>query len=82
MTEPNEFPDTPIQLEAVWGSRHVAAAGYDEDTSIMVVEYVNGAQYRWDGIPRSVYAGLRTAESAGKYLRALEAHYGKGTRIG
>lgn len=82
MTEANEFPEVPVQLEAVWGSSNVTATGYDEDTSILVVEYVNGAQYRWDGIPRSVYEALRAAASVGKYLRALEAQYGKGTRIG
>lgn len=81
MATPDEFPEVPIQMEAVLGSTHVAASGYDEDTSIMVIEYQNGTQYRWDGIPQSAYDGLRQATSAGKYLRALEQQFGKGARI-
>lgn len=61
-------------------SSNVAATGYDK--TALVVEYLTGGIYRWDGIPADEYAALRAAPSVGKYLRVLAAKYGKATRIG
>lgn len=72
----NKVPEMP--LEPVAHSSHVAATGYDEDTARMVVEYLDGSFYRWEGIPASVYSAMRAAQSVGKYLRTVEKQFGKG----
>jgi hypothetical protein len=71
----------PIELKPVEGSTNVAAAGYDAETETLVVRYWKGGCYRWKPIPASAYDALRTAKSAGKFMRVLEGEYGKGTHI-
>lgn len=70
-----------IPLKSVAHSSHVAATGHDKDTSTMVVEYLDGSFYYWEGIPASVYTAMRAAESVGKYLRTVEKQFGKGIRM-
>lgn len=73
--------EIPIQMEAVLGSTMIDSMGYD-GSGILIVQFKNGSQYRWDGIPPSVYQALRAAPSVGKALHALEKDFGVGTQIG
>ena len=42
--------------------------GYDEDETILEVEFTNGAVYRYFDVPAEVYLGLMAAESHGRYF--------------
>ena len=74
--------EVSIQLEPILGSSHIAATGYVEEKQIMIVEYLNGAQYRWEGIPAAAYEAMRGADSVGSALNQITKVYGKGMRIG
>ncbi len=50
-------------------STSISHAGYDRDTSRLLVVFRNGTTYIYDDVPLSVYDGLMTAGSAGRYLR-------------
>lgn len=52
---------TPLQ------SSNIAAAGYDDATGELVVEFKSGAQYAY-GAPREIYDGLVSALSPGQYF--------------
>ena len=51
-------------------SSNLAAVGYDEATKTLEVEFKNGTIYEYYSVPMSVYAGLMSAPSAGKYFNA------------
>lgn len=77
----DDMPEVPITLEAVLGSSNIDAAGYDEESKIMIVQYQNGRQYQWRNIPPEVYQTFRNADSPGKYLHTIESRFGKGVEI-
>ncbi len=81
MKNNQESTDLTAELDPIIGSSNVAAAGYNPETKVLVVEYHTGGRYRWKNILPSVYAELRAAKSAGKFMHALERQYGKGERI-
>lgn len=82
MTDEPEEPEVPIQLEVVMGSTNVDAMGYDEESGIMVVQYRNGTQYRWDTVPYSAYLAAKGSLRVGQALKEIERTYGRGYRIG
>jgi hypothetical protein len=41
---------------------------YDEAARELHVTFVGGGSYTYYGVPKSVYAGLRSATSRGRYL--------------
>ena len=49
-------------------SSNVASLGYDEASSILEVEFNDGAVYRYFGVPSSEYSALLGARSIGRYL--------------
>jgi hypothetical protein len=49
-------------------SRTVAAAGYDDPSSTMELEFVEGGVYRYFVVPRSVFDALLTADSIGRFF--------------
>lgn len=49
-------------------SSNVQSIGYDSDSSILEVEFTNGAIYQYFGVPQDVYDGLMDAASKGTYL--------------
>ena len=51
-------------------SSNIAAAGYDEDTSELVVQFKNGASYSYSGADRSMLDNLLSSPSPGKYFAA------------
>lgn len=59
-------------------SSNVAAVGYDEETSTLGVKFLNGSEYHYSGVPKSVYEGLLSAASVGGYFdqNVKKAGYG------
>jgi hypothetical protein len=51
-------------------SSNISAIGYDPDTQILEVEFLNGSVYEYSGVPSSEYDGLMNADSKGKYFNA------------
>ena len=47
-------------------SSNVAAAGYQDD--YLILQFKNGATYRYDDAPYSLFQGLMAAPSAGKFV--------------
>lgn len=50
-------------------SSMISAAGYDPETSTLVVLFNNGKAYEYHGVPAEEYQGLMAAESKGSYMR-------------
>ena len=51
-------------------SSNISALGYDPETQILEVEFLNGSVYEYSGIPSSEYDGLMNSDSKGKYFNA------------
>ncbi len=51
-------------------SSNLSAIGYDPETQILEVEFLNGSVYEYSGVPSSEYDGLMNADSKGKYFHA------------
>lgn len=49
-------------------SSAIATVGYDEDISLLEIEFTSGEVYRYFAVPPSVVRGLWDAESAGRYF--------------
>ncbi len=58
-------------------SSNLASVGYDEDSSIMEVEFNDGSVYQYYSVPSYVFDELLTASSKGKYFHknVKEARY-------
>ena len=59
--------DNPIMLRQPVNSSNLQAVGYDAASGILESEFKNGSIYQYTGVPGSVYQGLMTAPSHGKY---------------
>ncbi|MDE0158082.1 MAG: KTSC domain-containing protein [Gammaproteobacteria bacterium] len=49
-------------------SSNVAMVGYDETNEIVHVQFLNGSEYIYKGVPRHDFDGLSNAPSIGSYL--------------
>ena len=49
-------------------SSNVASVGYDADNEIVHVQFLNGSEYIYKGVPLHEFEGLRDASSVGSYL--------------
>lgn len=49
-------------------SSNLASVGYDETTSVLEVEFINGNIYQYFDVPIHIYKGLMNATSKGRYL--------------
>ena len=49
-------------------SSNIAAAGYDDDTRTLRIEFSNGATYEYSGVSRDYFDGLLAANSPGAYF--------------
>jgi KTSC domain len=58
---------TRIRRECV-ASRAIAAIGYSKRLQILDIEFLNGAIYRYEEVPRSVYHELMEADSKAHYF--------------
>jgi hypothetical protein len=50
-------------------SRTLAAAGYDDPSATMELEFVEGRVYRYFVVPRSVFDALLSADSVGRFFQ-------------
>jgi len=49
-------------------STNIAAVGYDAESQIVYVQFLNGSTYAYKGVPEHEFENLRTAPSVGSYL--------------
>ncbi len=49
-------------------STNIAAIGYEEETSILEVEFKRGGVYQYSGVSIGVHSSLINAESKGKFF--------------
>lgn len=49
-------------------SSNVAAIGYDDASSTLGVQFLDGSEYHYYGVPRDLYDGLMGAQSKGGFL--------------
>lgn len=49
-------------------STNIAAVGYDVESQIVYVQFLNGSTYAYKGVPEHEFENLRTAPSVGSYL--------------
>ena len=57
----------PIRREAV-ESRSIASIGFHTELRVLEIEFRSGALYRYFAVPRSIFEGIRQAESKGRYF--------------
>jgi hypothetical protein len=48
----------------------LVSVGYDEETAVLEITFVDGGVYRYFEVPSAVYDGLMSASSHGKYFDA------------
>ena len=49
-------------------SSNIKSSEYDTESKDLVVEFNNGAKYKYDNVPHQVYTKFRLAESQGKFF--------------
>lgn len=49
-------------------SSNIAAVAYDSDQALLGVQFVNGTEYHYFGVPPDVYNALLGAPSVGQYF--------------
>lgn len=49
-------------------SSNILAVGYDADNQIVHVQFLNGSEYIYKGVPQHEFDGLLNAPSVGSYL--------------
>lgn len=52
-------------------SSNLASVGYDQASSTLEVEFLNGSVYQYFDVPESVYLGLINAGSHGQFLNQV-----------
>ena len=61
------FTPSPIKRTHV-SSSNLKSVGYETNSQILEIEFVNGAVYQYYGVPQHIYMKLMQAESHGKYF--------------
>lgn len=54
--------------EAAFASSNLSSGQWDSDTDTLTLTFADGARYDYLNVPRSVWQGLKGAESAGSYF--------------
>jgi hypothetical protein len=49
-------------------SSNIESVGYDKETQIVYVNFLNGSVYTYNGVPEHEFENLRDAPSVGSYL--------------
>ena len=49
-------------------SSNIKSIGYNEDTQILCVRFLDGSLYIYKGVPSSKFEGLSSASSVGRFL--------------
>jgi hypothetical protein len=63
-------------------STNVASIGYDVDTQVLEVEFVNGGVYQYMNVPQEVFDEFQGASSKGSYLAQNIKNRYPYTRVG
>jgi hypothetical protein len=51
-------------------SSNLASVGYDAQTEILEIEFLNGSVYQYFNVPENIHSGLMNAASHGSYFAA------------
>ena len=51
-------------------SSMISAIGYDDEQQELTIQFNNGREYSYGGVPASEFDNLRSAQSVGKYFAA------------
>lgn len=62
-------------------SSDLSQVGYDAETSTLVIIFNSGGTYSYSNVPLSVYSGLLSAPSKGRYFHAYIKNYYAYTRV-
>jgi len=49
-------------------SSNIASIGYDANSRVLEIEFLNGSVYQYSSVPESLYNGLMNASSHGSYF--------------
>jgi hypothetical protein len=49
-------------------SSNIKSTEYDTETKDLMIEFNNGAKYKYDDVPHQVYTKFRLSESQGKFF--------------
>lgn len=63
------------------GSSNIASIGYNSDSEVLEVEFLNGSIYEYYGVPEQIHQDLMSASSHGSYLSANIKNHFSYTRI-
>lgn len=63
-----------IEMNPVMSS-NIAAAGYDEETKTLDIEFNSGATYRYSSVPKETAMMLWSAASPGRYFHDYIKNY-------
>lgn len=50
-------------------SSNISAAGYDEKSKKLVIQFSNGSKYEYNEAPLWIYEGIFKADSPGKFVK-------------
>ncbi|WP_277973046.1 KTSC domain-containing protein [Pantoea agglomerans] len=57
-------------------SSNIRSVGYDENDSILEIEFNNGAIYQYFDVPQNIYSDLITSDSVGGFLaKNIKGHF-------
>lgn len=59
---------TPYRMIPVQ-AQNITSIGYEPEKKFLYVEFRTGLSYRYDNVPRRLYLGMLSADSADDYLR-------------
>ena len=63
-------------------STNLRAVGYDAPSSTLQVEFLNGSEYQYHGVPGHLYEQLMQAPSKGSFLHAYIKNRYAYSRVG
>ena len=58
-----------MEMKAV-SSSHISAVGYEPDSQTLRIRFTSGKEYEYTNVPKSVYEGMMSAASVGRYFHA------------
>lgn len=53
-------------------SSNLAAAGYDDESKTLAIQFLNGSIYHYEEVPREYYEGIFKSDSPGAYFKQLQ----------
>ena len=56
------------KIKNIIKSSNIKSTEYDTESKDLVVEFNNGAKYKYDNVPHQVYTKFRLAESQGEFF--------------